>query len=573
MPNLTIEMVHNRYEDMKKKRKPLESAYKSLDELVNPISRKDDAGDTNNEDVSQRYGRIFASPALQNLKELVAGLSSGIASPARVWYSVRPAGRDSYDTEEGKGHIAYAKAVEEESRNIINRSNIYFALESLLKNLALYGTAVGLLRRDPFTIVRVEVVPNMTYVIAEDERGLVDTLIRTYDVSVRNLKTTFGKIPPTVQKLYDEGKLEQTITVRHAILPNLDAKADDEDLFHEIYYIHSLNNNGSAYGRFPDQRNNRKPNSEGNDADLIITTGEYDYNPILAPRWGVYDTSPYGISPAIEVIGEIRELQQLTDLYTKNIVMIADPPIEVNSNSVGREELDLGAGSLVYTTPYDDRPAISYLRNVDANPEMFRPRMEELKGNIKASFMVDLFRMLTANEDKTMTATEVAQRQSEVATMLNPVLDRMHRELLKPLVDFVISLRDEWSEEWIAQEQHPPVDVKFTSMLALVQQSYKITSLMQFFQLTTQLMQVKPEVADFFDGDETLILIARVLDIEPSVMRSLEDVVKHREEAAKQQQAAQEQQQQVAEAQTASLRADGLAKAAKAASELQGVTS
>ena len=65
--------------------------------------------------------------------------------------------------------------------------------------------------------------------------------------------------------------------------------------------------------------------------------------------------------------------------------------------------------------------------------------IQDVRQRINGSFYADLFLMLANATDTRMTATEVAERHEEKLLMLGPVLERLHNELLDPLIDITFN--------------------------------------------------------------------------------------------------------------------------------------
>ena len=61
--------------------------------------------------------------------------------------------------------------------------------------------------------------------------------------------------------------------------------------------------------------------------------------------------------------------------------------------------------------------------------------IQDVRQRIRASFYADMFLMLQNDVDARKTATEVAELHEEKMLMLGPVLERLHNELLNPLID------------------------------------------------------------------------------------------------------------------------------------------
>jgi hypothetical protein len=144
-----------------------------------------------------------------------------------------------------------------------------------------------------------------------------------------------------------------------------------------------------------------------------------------------------------------------------------------------------------------------------------------------------------------MTATEVSERHEEKMLMLGPVLERMHNEILDPLIDITF---DQMADSGILppapkELQGHQVNVEFVSMLAQAQRAIATNGIDRFVSSMEQIAQVKPEVLDKFDADRWADSYADMLGVDPEMVLPTDKVQAIRQQRAQaQQQAAQQEQ-------------------------------
>lgn len=133
--------------------------------------------------------------------------------------------------------------------------------------------------------------------------------------------------------------------------------------------------------------------------------------------------------------------------------------------------------------------------------------------------------------------------------MLGPVLERLHNELLAPLIDLTFNYM------WDAGLIPPPpreiqgMDLKpdFVSMLAQAQKAVSANAMDKFLGVLGIIGQLKPESVDKLNADELIDNYADVLSIPPQIVMSDEQIqdlraARAEAQAAKEQSAAMEQQ-------------------------------
>jgi hypothetical protein len=168
--------------------------------------------------------------------------------------------------------------------------------------------------------------------------------------------------------------------------------------------------------------------------------------------------------------------------------------------------------------------------------------IQDVRERINSSFYADLFLMLANGSNPQMTATEVAERHEEKLLMLGPVLERLHNEILDPLIEMT------FQRMFAAQIVPPPpeelqgmqLNVEFVSMLAQAQRAIATNSVDRFVMNVGAIAQMKPDILDKIDADHWADMYADMLGIDPELIIPGEKVALIRQQRAQAQQQAQE---------------------------------
>ena len=126
--------------------------------------------------------------------------------------------------------------------------------------------------------------------------------------------------------------------------------------------------------------------------------------------------------------------------------------------------------------------------------------------------------------------------------MIGPVLERLHDEMLSPLVDMAFARIVEAGilppppQELQGRE----LNVEFVSVLAQAQRAVATSSVDRFVMSLGQIAQMKPDVLDKLNADAWADKYADMLGVDPELVVSGEQVVMVRQQRAQAQQAAQE---------------------------------
>jgi hypothetical protein len=296
----------------------------------------------------------------------------------------------------------------------------------------------------------------------------------------------------------------------------------------------------------------------------VLEVGGYYEFPALCPRWDTTASDIYGTSPAMDALGDCRMLQKITEDGRVALEKEVNPPLLVAESS-GINGVDVSPGALNFTSSLaQGQPSVTSLYQVRANFQGLETTRQQLKQQIREMFFNDLFLMIT-QANRQMTATEVAERNSEKMLLLGPVLDRLRSELFQPLIERAWGILDRRGVIWPAPYEQVPelqgqeVKIEFISILAMAQKQAGIAAINQTVGFIGQLVQItqSPDALDKLNTDEAVDEVAEMYGVPPKLIRSDEEVTALREQRAR-------QQQQMQQAAMAQQMADTAATGAKA---------
>ena len=252
-----------------------------------------------------------------------------------------------------------------------------------------------------------------------------------------------------------------------------------------------------------------------------------------------------GVGPGMEALGDIKQLQQEQFRKSQGIDYMARPPIAIPAELKGREIDTLPGGVSYFNLGGSAR--IQNLMDVRIDLSHLLNDIQDVRERINAHFFADLFLMISQDNRATpATATEVAERHEEKLLMLGPVLERLHDEMLSPLIDITFSRLLEAG----ALPPPPPelegVDLKveFVSVLAQAQRAVGLGAIDRLLGTVGNLATASqdPSVWDKVAKDEAVERYADMLAVDPELIVSDDKVALVRQSRAEQQ-----QQQQMAQ--------------------------
>jgi len=511
------EQLSARWNGLKSERESWISHWQDISEYLLPRSGRFFLNDQNKGD--QRHNRIYDNTGTRALRVLAAGMMAGMTSPARPWFRLTTS---DPQLDESAGVKAWLADVTTLMQMVFAKSNTYRALHSMYEELGAFGTASSIVLPNFERVIHQHVLTAGEYAITTDNEGHVNTLYREFQLTVGQTVAEFGldKVSNQVRNLYDRGNLDKWVTVMHAIEPRTDREHGKRDARNMPW----MSNYFEAGSR---------------EHEFLRESGFRRY-PSLSPRWATSGGDIYGNSPAMEALGDIKQLQHEQLRKAQGIDYKTNPPLQVPMAFKNRE-LDTLPGGISYVDATAPQAGIRSAFEVNIDLSHLLNDIVDVRERIKASFYADLFLMLAGGDLRNMTATEVAERHEEKLLMLGPVLERLHNEILDPLISMTF---DRMLEARIVPPPPPELqgmelNVEFVSMLAQAQRAIATNSVDRFVMNLGQVAQFKPEVLDKFDADRWADAYADMLGLDPELIVPGEQVALVRQQRA---QAAQAQQ-------------------------------
>lgn len=521
--------LYSRWGALKSERSSYMTHWKEISDYMLPRSGRYFVNDRNKGE--RRHNNIYDNTGTRALRVLGAGLMGGATSPARPWFRLATADPDLMDFAPVK---LWLSQVQRQMLDIFQRSNTYRSLHSMYEEIGAFGTGAAVMMDDFDDVIRHHVLTTGEFAIATDYRGSVTTMYREFQKTVGEMVGEFGidNVSNTVKTLHDRGSLDTWVTLVHAMEPRVDRDPRMKDAknmpFKSVYF------------------------EPGTDAGKYLRESGFKVFRGLVPRWSVTGGDIYGGSPGMEALGDIKQLQHEQLRKAQGIDYMTRPPLQVPSSMKNRE-IDTLPGGTSYVDMSGPTGGIKTAFEVRLELNHLLADIQDVRGRINQTFYTDLFLMLANSTKTNMTATEVAERHEEKLLMLGPVLERLHNELLDPLIEITFTRMIEAGLVPPPPQELQGVDlnVQYVSMLAQAQRAVATNGIDRFVGNLGAVAQFKPEVLDKFDSDKWADAYSDMLGIDPELIVSNERVALIRQSRAQAAQAAQQQAQNAQAAATA----------------------
>ena len=475
----------------------------------------------------RRHNNIYDSTGTRALRTLGAGMMSGATSPARQWFRLATPDPELNSFTPVK---LWLDDVTKRMQRVFQKSNTYNSLHQMYEELGCFGTSASIMLPDFQNVIHHYPLTCGEYCISTDAKGRVCTLYREFDMTVSQMVKEFGleNCSVSVQNMYRTGSLDQWVPIIHAIEPRADRDIGKRDSKNMPF--------GSWYFEVG-----------GEDGQFLRESGFMQF-PALCPRWSVVGGDIYGNSPGMEALGDIKQLQHEQLRKAQAIDYQTKPPLQVPASMKNRDVETLPGGISYYDGASN---GIKTAFEVNLNLNYLLADIVDCRDRVRGSFYADLFLMLANMQNTRMTATEVAERHEEKLIMLGPVLERLHNELLSPLVDMTFTRMIEAGmvPPAPAELQGMDLNIEFVSMLAQAQRAIGTNAVDRFVGNLGAIAQMKPDILDKFDQDQWADVYADMLGVDPSLIVADKDVAllrnaRNQALAAKEQAAVMQQQSQ-----------------------------
>lgn len=356
---------------------------------------------------SKAYAQLYDGTAPDAVDQLAASLLANLTPAWTNWFSVDP-GHEVDDEMRADllPLLAKSTAVLQDQ---VDRSNLYSELHQCFLDLVVGGTGCLYIHESPIgspVRFRVEVVPFNDVILGADARGNLSTVYRHRVVTGAEYAalcdlTPFIHRAPPPDTLSDSGlsSSEETIEIIEFCTPH-----------NGHYLVGAMRVNAI---------NNR---------DLIYLIPR-DTSPYLIFRWQKTPGVPFGRSPVMKALPDIKCANKVVELILKNASIAATGIWQAEDDGVlNFANIQLTPGAII---PKAVGSAGLKPLDMPARFDVSQLVLDDLRARIRHALLTDRFAALDAAR---MTATEVRERSDAALQILSAIYGRLQGELLTPLL-------------------------------------------------------------------------------------------------------------------------------------------
>ena len=509
---------------MRNERQSFIPHWKELADFIQP--RRGRFFTTDRNKGNKRYGNIINSHATQSHRISRSGLFAGTSSPTRPWFAFITADPELMEFQPVK---IWLEGREKLIRAILNSSNFYNMTPILLGELLLFGTGCMTHVDDFNDVARFYTHTVGSYMIGQDERFVVNTLVREFQRTTEQLVKQFGveNVSQTVKDAWDRGNYDRWFDIVHFIEPN---PGEDETQLHSKFKAFR-----SVYYE-PGNVNKQQ----------FLGVSGFDEFPAYCPRWDITNEDIYGTDcPGMTSLGDVKQLQVMEKRKAQGIDKMVNPPLHGPSTLRNVPISSLPGGTNLYDAP----SAGNTLQPIyEVNPRLGElvQDLDKVERRIGQAYFTDLFNAITNMEGiQPRNEEEILRRNEERLLQLGPPLERIHGEFSSKVINrlFNQTIRADLVPPAPPELQGQELDIKFISSLAMAQRAVAVGGIERLAGYVSNIAQVNPDVVDKFDWDQSVDEFANAIGVPPKIVVSDDNV-----EAIRIQKAQQQRLQQAVEA-------------------------
>ena len=399
--------ILSRQAEFEHERSDYETVWEAVAEFCDPdapdqFRNNGSRGYTSQPERSERRGtRVYDNTINSAANRLAAGLESLIIPQSEKWHGLSTAAMNDEETDEEK---EWAEALRDFlfSLRYSATSNFVPATQACLRNVVRYGPAY-LYAEEGFggTLIHYASIPVVEGYIGRNRWGIADTFHRKYERTARQAAQVFGyeKLPAKIKALVDDpAKCEQKVSLIQCIKPR-----EERKMYNLAGTYDYLDTPFVSYHVIEEE------------ADIVKESGFRTF-PVSCFNWRRYEGDTYGISPTIEALTTVREINAVRRSGLRALQQVTDPTTASKARLDFVPVLNPGQN---YPGLIDDngRPLIAPIAT-GQNPSMAFEYAGQRAEEIRDMMFVNLFQTLVQNPQ--MTATEALIRQEEKGALLGP---------------------------------------------------------------------------------------------------------------------------------------------------------
>lgn len=404
-------------------RAPYEEDAKQIAALTMPAKTRWLSSEQN-KNRRQANKRLNNSHGIRTFNTLQGGMTSGLSSQSRPWFTLKIADEALDNDPEVR---AWATEVERRMYAFMASTNFYGASKKGYREIGAFGTDACVAMEHPDEGLVFHALTFGEYWLGMNSALQAGSLYRDCGLTVRTAVEQFGNnVSSRIRTLYDTSQYEQAVQFFHAIEPN-----DD-------FTEGRLGWQGKPWRSvYWDEQDDRLSADEFGG---LVQLGGFEEQPFWAPRWDTTGGDVWGNGPGHDALPDLRELQ----VQVKRKAEATDHMIFPELVSATKAKLRRQPKNVVHVDGLDAQKAVHAPHTIPYQAvSVIREDVNDLKMAIDAITYADLFMAITNMQGiQPRNIEEIAARNEEKLTQLGPVIEGINNEKLEIAIERVFGFME-----------------------------------------------------------------------------------------------------------------------------------
>jgi hypothetical protein len=415
---------------------------------------------------------IMDGEATLAMQICASGLLSGLMSSSRPWCKLG-IGLPGYELD-AEGQM-WVEDTEQRLYTVLAQSNFYTTMAQAFEDVVTFGTAPVIIYEDYEDLIRCYGPCAGEYYLAAGARLDVDVLYREFTYTIAQIVEWFGleSCPEVIRKAWQNGgaTIGMEYVVAHAIEPNFPLSGKDgkrvdvvkgDFIYREIYWL------------------------KGQKTEAPLSIRGFREKPFFAARWSRVSNDAYGRSPAMDALGDTKQLQLETRRKAEFIEKGIRPPMGADPE-LKNEPASILPAHITYTDTQGGRKGFWPIFEV--NPAMLTPMiadMADIRKRIARFFRNDLFLMISQMDGvQPRNEMEIAARKGEQIQQIGPFIELFETEVAGPAIYRILAIleRRRMLKPKPKSLMNMPIKIEYVSMMKLAQRAAETVSMEQGFKM------------------------------------------------------------------------------------------
>jgi hypothetical protein len=449
---------------------------------------------------------VDSTPA-QAVAVAAAGMMDGLSSPTKIWFKFKPAVPGFEPDTAGQRWI---NEVQHRVYEILAGSNYYDCKHQQYEDQIVFGTAPMFIYEHRKSVINCQNSCAGEYYCYTAADHSIGSIYREFTQTVTQIVEGWG--PKAVEgtdvaTMWNTkgANLDSEKIVAHSIEPNFPVSSQDflkprlgvipgGYAYREVYWLRGM----------PSPR--------------PLSFRGFHEQPFMCPRWNTRSNDPYGRSPGMDALPDVRQLHQMVRRLNEATDKGIRPPMQADV-AMKNEPSSLLPGRVTYVPNLTQSTGMKPMYEVDVRfIEFLWKIIEDTRQHVREWFFNDVFMMISQMEGvQPRNELELNERRGEKLLRLGPVIERNLREDAKGINRVLaIMTRRGMIPPQPASLKGIPIEIAFVSKLALIQQAAVTGSMERVLAMAGKMEGVMPGTLDNISKDKFIRDYGEKLDFPPA---------------------------------------------------------